>query len=89
VSGGKSDPEVAHALRAQVRRGDIDAGDGERAIRRWAQLGVQRFAVVGLLDRVWELRANLTSYDASHVAVALGCALLTADGRLAGAPGPR
>lgn len=85
------DSEVAHALRANVLRGDIDATDGERAIRRWAQLGIQRFAVVGLLDRVWELRTNLTGYDATYVAIAeaLDCALLTADGRLAGAPGPR
>jgi len=85
------DSEVAHALRAQVRRGDIGVTDGERAIRCWAQMGVQRFPVVGLLDRVWELRLNITGYDATYVAVAeaLDCALLTADGRLARAPGPR
>jgi predicted nucleic acid-binding protein len=54
-------------------------------------MGVQRFPVVGLLDRVWELRLNITGYDATYVAVAeaLDCALLTADGRLARAPGPR
>jgi predicted nucleic acid-binding protein len=85
------DSEVAHALRAHVLRGKIDITDGERAIKRWARLGIQRLAVVGLLDRMWELRANLTGYDATYVAVAeaLGCTLLTADGRLARAPGPR
>jgi predicted nucleic acid-binding protein len=48
-------------------------------------------AGAGLLDarRVWELRDNLTPYDAAYVAVAetLGCPLLTADGRLGRAPG--
>lgn len=40
---------------------------------------------------MWELRDNLTAYDATYVALAeaLDCKLLTADGRLAGAPGPR
>jgi predicted nucleic acid-binding protein len=85
------DSEVAHSLRARVLREEIDGADGERAIRRWARLGIERFAVMGLLDRVWELRSNLTSYDATYVAVAeaLNAALLTADGRLARVPGPR
>jgi predicted nucleic acid-binding protein len=85
------DSEVAHALRARVIRAEIDGADGERAIRRWARLGIGRLAVVGLLDRVWELRSNLTSYDATYVAIAeaLDAALLTADGRLARVPGPR
>lgn len=40
--------------------------------------------------RVWELRHNLTAYDAWYVAVAesLGCPLVTLDGRLTRAPGP-
>jgi predicted nucleic acid-binding protein len=43
------------------------------------------------LDRIWELRDNVSAYDAGYVALAeaLGCGLLTADGRLAGAPGVR
>jgi predicted nucleic acid-binding protein len=44
-----------------------------------------------LLGRAWELRANLTISDACYVALAesAGCPLLTADRRLANAPGPR
>jgi predicted nucleic acid-binding protein len=44
-----------------------------------------------LLPRCWELRDNLTVYDAAYVALAerLDTTLLTADARLAGAPGPR
>ena len=44
-----------------------------------------------LVARCWELRHNLSVYDASYVAVAeaLGATLLTADMRLANAPGSR
>lgn len=86
-----ADSEITHALRAQVLRGHVDSVDAQRALAHWAHLGVRRFGVVGLLARIWELRDNLTAYDATYVALAegLGCELLTADARLAGAPGPR
>jgi predicted nucleic acid-binding protein len=85
------DAEVAHTLRAQVIRGAVDPPSGGRALQRWARLGIQRFPVVGLLERVWALRDNVTAYDACYVALAeaLDCALLTADARLGSAPGPR
>ncbi|MBK5224463.1 MAG: PIN domain-containing protein [Acidimicrobiia bacterium] len=85
------DAEVVHALRAQVLRGQLKPDLGRLLVDRWSQLGVQRFGVVGLLHRVWELRENLSAYDATYVGVAeaLGCAMLTADRRLARAPGPR
>lgn len=85
------DAEVLHALRSQVRRGDVDAADAERAVDRWGRLGVERVGVAGLLGRIWELRHNLSAYDATYVAVAeaLAVPLLTADGRIARAPGPR
>ena len=85
-----ADSEVAHALRAQVLRGDVGSTDARAALARWARLGLRRFAVVGLLGRIWELRDNLTAYDASYVALAeaLDCELVTADARLARAPGP-
>jgi predicted nucleic acid-binding protein len=52
---------------------------------------VRRFGHPRLLPRVWELRDNLTPYEAAYVALAeaLGATLLTADGRLATAPGLR
>lgn len=85
-----ADSEVAHALRAQVLRGHVSADDAGAALARWARLGVRRFAVVGLLARIWELRDNVTAYDATYVALAegLGCDLVTADARLAHATGP-
>jgi predicted nucleic acid-binding protein len=85
-----TDSEILHALRARVRREEIAAADAERAIGAWARLGMYRVPVVGLLQRTWELRENLSAYDATYVAVAetLETPLLTADARLARAPGP-
>lgn len=85
-----ADSEVTHALRAQVLRGRIGADDAGRVLARWARLGLRRFTVVGLLPRVWALRDNLSAYDATYVALAevLACQLVTADSRLARAPGP-
>ena len=85
-----ADSEVAHALRAQALHGRVGADDARKALARWARLGLRRFAAVGLLARIWELRDNLTAYDASYVALAeaLACELVTADARLAQAPGP-
>lgn len=62
-----------------------------RATEVWMHLGVERLGVQGLLPRVWELRGNMSAYDATYVALAeaLEAPLVTADGRLARAPGPR
>jgi predicted nucleic acid-binding protein len=85
------DAEVAHALRAQVLRERVAVDDARAALARWARLGLRRFAVVALLPRIWDLRENLSAYDATYVALAeaSGCELVTADGRLARAPGPK
>jgi predicted nucleic acid-binding protein len=85
-----ADSEVAHALRAQVRQGRVAVDVARVALDRWTRLGLRRFPALGLLPRVWELRDNLSAYDATYVALAeaLGCALVTADARLARAPGP-
>jgi predicted nucleic acid-binding protein len=84
-----TDSELVHALRGQVHGGAVEAADAERAIATWARLGMRRVPVVGVLGRVWELRENLSAYDATYVALAeaLDAPLLTADARLARAPG--
>jgi len=86
-----TDSEVAHALRGQVLRGEVAATDATRAIDTWGRLGIERVGVRGLLGRIWELRDNVSAYDATYVAVAeaFEAPLVTADGRLARAPGPR
>ena len=86
-----ADPEVTQAIAGQERRGTITASQGAAAIATWARLGIDRHPTTALLARMWELRHNITAYDASYVALAeaLGCVLWTADGRLARAPGPR
>ena len=85
-----ADSEIVHALRGTVRSRDLAAADAEKALATWARLGMERVPIVGLLERIWELRENLTAYDATYVAVAeaLGVPLVTADARLARAPGP-
>ncbi len=83
------DSEVAHVLRRHALRGSIGHDDAWRALDTWRRLGAVRYASVGLLDRVWALRHNLSAYDATYAALAesLSCPLLTADIRLANAPG--
>jgi predicted nucleic acid-binding protein len=85
------DSEVANALRRGVADSRIEPGDAWSALDRWRWLGLSRHSIFGLLERVWELRENLSAYDASYVALAesLGCALLTADARLGRSPGLR
>ena len=85
------DVEIVHTFRSQVFRGDLDVAAAERMIAVWQRLGIERVGVSGLLDRMWELRENLSAYDATYVALAeaLEIPLVTADGRLARATGPR
>jgi len=85
-----ADSEVAQTLRSQVHRGKITAIEGRTALQTWSVLGLWRVGVGGLLMRMWDLRANLSAYDATYVALAesLDCPLVTADSRLATAPGP-
>lgn len=85
------DAEVANGLRRQVAAGALDGSAGWAALDAWRRLGATRYPVLAMLDRVWQLRSNLSAYDATYVALAelLGCALLTADARLSRAPSLR
>jgi predicted nucleic acid-binding protein len=71
--------------------GRIAASDAETVLDGWERLAIDRVAHAPLVRRIWELREDLTASDAAFVAVAEvhGVALLTADRRLATAPGPR
>jgi|SRR5690625_4173414 len=85
------DSEVASALRRRVLADQISNHVGWSALDIWRRLAVTRYPIHGLLERVWQLRTNLSAYDAGYVALAeeLGCPLLTADARLSRAPGIR
>jgi predicted nucleic acid-binding protein len=78
------DSEIANGLRRLVGRGQIEAHAGWAAQDAWRRLGMVRYPIIGFLDRIWQLRDNLSAYDASYVVLAeqLDCALLTADRRL-------
>ncbi len=79
-----ADIEVVQALRRYVRDGDLDAKAAALALDDLRALDVQRHAHEPLLERVWELRQNLTAYDAVYVALTevLDGVLLTCDGPL-------
>ena len=85
------DLEVTSAWRRLAATGALDDRRVRLALADLRALRLDRVAHGPLLERCWELRSNLTMYDASYVALAetLGTTLLTADGRLAAAPGPR
>lgn len=85
------DSEVVSGLRRLAVRGRVDADAAWHILHVWQRLAMTRYPVTALLPRVWELRETVSASDASYVALAeaLGCGLLTADARLARAPGIR
>jgi predicted nucleic acid-binding protein len=85
------DIEVAHALRRYERAGEIGSRRAEAALTDLAEMPIVRYPHTPLLERIWQLRANLTGYDTAYLALAeiLGAPLLTCDAKLATAPGHR
>jgi len=85
------DLEVLSVLRRQAGAGLLDARRAGFALKDLVDLRMTRYPHVPFARRVWELRTNLTPYDAAYIALAetLGCLLVTADARLARAPGIR
>jgi predicted nucleic acid-binding protein len=84
------DLEVVSVWRRQVRTGAMDPRRAALALADLGALPLRRTPHRPLLPRCWELRDNLTIYDAAYVALAeaLEVLLLTGDGRLAKATGP-
>jgi predicted nucleic acid-binding protein len=85
------DTEIVSALRRLVHIGTLSAEDGPRCLQTWSQLAVIRYPAGPLLQRIWELREQISAYDAMYVALAelLDCALVTADAHLSRASGRR
>jgi predicted nucleic acid-binding protein len=84
------DLEVLSMVRRLLANDQLTVKRADQAITDLADLRVQRAPHRPLIHRCWELRHNLSPYDASYVALAeaLDTSLLTADERLARAPGP-
>jgi predicted nucleic acid-binding protein len=83
--------EVTHGLRNLEHRQILTANAAASARRELGRLAVELFPFAPFSDRVWELRKNLTAYDAWYVALAeaFELPLATLDQRLAAAPGPK
>ena len=83
------DLEVAQVLRRLVREGAISARRADEAVHDLLDLRITRYPHSVLLPRIWQLRHNLSAYDAAYVVLAekLGVVLLTRDRRLTSAYG--
>jgi predicted nucleic acid-binding protein len=83
--------EVAAALRGLVLGGHTTTTRASTALTDLMSADIALHDPTPLLPRAWELRNNLTPYDAVYVALAevLGATLVTTDARIAQAPGVR
>lgn len=85
-----ADVETVSVLRNRWVAGTLPEFRFRQAIDDLVALPIVRFPTAPLMVRAFELRANVTAYDACYVAVAeaLACVLVTGDERLARATGP-
>jgi predicted nucleic acid-binding protein len=83
------DVEFTQVMRRLVREGTLARKRAEEAMEDLIAVRVTRYAPVVLLHRIWQLRQNLSAYDAAYVALAeeLNAPLITRDQKLAKAPG--
>lgn len=83
------DLEVASVLRRLTRTGQVPQRRAALAITDLIDLPIERAPHLPLLRRCWELKANVTVYDAAYIALAeaLGVLFLTSDAKLARAAG--
>lgn len=83
------DVEIAQILRRYALAHAFGAGRGEEALEDLADFPISRYPHQPFLFRMWELRHNLTAYDAAYIALAetLAAPLVTRDAKLASAAG--
>jgi predicted nucleic acid-binding protein len=85
------DLEVAHVMRRLAAAHELSSTGGRRRLAAMADFPLTRYRHDLLLQRIWELRHNLSAYDAAYIALAegLGVPLVTRDIRLARTRGHR
>lgn len=85
------DVETVAVLRKRWLAGSLTDRRFATAVGDLEALALDRYPILALMRRAYGLRANVTAYDATYVALAevLGCELVTGDRRLANSPGPR
>ena len=83
------DLEVLQVLRRYEARKELNPARAEEALELLRVFPLERYPHDLLAGRIWQLRASLTAYDASYVALAEGlrAPLVTCDAKLAGAKG--
>jgi predicted nucleic acid-binding protein len=83
------DVEVAQVMRRYSHAGEIDAARGMQALEDLGDFPIARYPHHPFLARIWELRRNVTAYDAAYVALAeaLAAPLITRDAKLASSSG--
>ena len=83
--------EATNSLRRLEVSGELSRSQADASRRDVLRVNLQLFRFAPFADRVWELRHNITSYDATYIALAewLGCPVVTLDLRLSRASGPR
>ncbi|MBJ7354846.1 MAG: type II toxin-antitoxin system VapC family toxin [Thermoleophilaceae bacterium] len=91
VAPAHIDIEALSGWRRQVAAREMSAEAARHAIQALSKLVIERIPHEPLLNRIWELRENVTAQDAAYVAIAemLGAPLLTTDARLSRVSGPR
>ena len=83
------DLEVLQVLRRYALAGDMDSKRAQEALQDYSDLPIRRYPHEPLMFRIWDLRHNITAYDAAYIALAevLDALLLTRDASLVNSPG--
>lgn len=83
------DLEVAQALRRYVRGRQLSESRAVEALQDLRDLDATRYPHDLLLTRIWELKNNVSAYDAAYLALAeiLSAAVITCDSGLRAVPG--
>lgn len=85
------DLEIVQGLRRLTRSRRVDPERSAAALEDFCDLRLERYAAIPFVERIWQLRDNVSAFDAAYIALAeaLDAPLITADAALARAPGTR